>query len=398
MSILTALVTGAIGSFTNIGTASAITVQTVAANFAGMVTVAMASLTALVDGAVQSFTNIGSASAIVIQTVAANMQGLQQVFENAMTAMMGKAADTFGTINTIAATVSTEIGRSFLQAVNAVIQAMIKMLNTSTTTFNGIRTGATLAANTINNALQTAANNALNAISQLGIKSATAFQTMINNATKVADAIKKIGDSANQAKSAVDSLRSSVESLPNINRTITYTIRTVGSAPSLQTGTEGQLYFDEGSQGTIFLDEGSSGIQTRRRAVVGETNDERVTRTGLRTGKVSSEVVTGMRTLTNLGMHEPEMLNVTPLKGYYAQRFKERLALGGLGSGIMGGIGKAIKNFFAAGTESPQSTMVAAGSGFGVSSGARPNTAAGAIVLSSDGKIHTREDGDTPLL
>ena len=91
------------------------------------------------------------------------------------------------------------------------------------------------------------------------------------------------------------------------------------------------------------------------RVVVGETGDETVTRTGLRSGTVKREKVTSMKTLTNLGMHEPEMLNVVPVSGYYAQRFKERM---NRGAGIMGGIGKSIKGMFATGTGGGDTGMI----------------------------------------
>jgi hypothetical protein len=95
-----------------------------------------------------------------------------------------------------------------------------------------ISTAAKNTATAINNSFFQAAQAAIGYISSLSTRTASAFQVMVNNATKVADAIAKIGDSARAAQSAVEALRSSVESLPNINRTITYHIQTVGSAPS----------------------------------------------------------------------------------------------------------------------------------------------------------------------
>ena len=163
-------------------------------------------------------------------------------------------------------------------------------------------------------------------------------------------------------------MRSSVESLPNINRTITYTIRTVGSAPSgagagTSAGQAGMtaVFFDGGGEAMGIGGRGSDGyLNSTQRAIVGETNDERVTRTGLRTGKVTSEIVTGMRTISNLGMHEPELLQVVPTKGHYAQRYQEEIGDGMAGGRvfpqiryILGGIGKAIKRFFATGTDGP---------------------------------------------
>ncbi|MDR4490791.1 MAG: hypothetical protein R2685_07805 [Candidatus Nitrosocosmicus sp.] len=56
--------------------------------------------------------------------------------------------------------------------------------------------------------------------------------TMADAFGKVADAVDNIGQSAQNAESDVDSLKKAVESLPNIDRTITYHIETVGSKPS----------------------------------------------------------------------------------------------------------------------------------------------------------------------
>ena len=242
---------------------------------------------------------------------------------------------------TIAGTAAREINRIFNQIANNVVSYFNTMATRSAASFTIISNAAKAAATTINNAIQTAANNALQAISQLGTKSAAAFQTMANNATKVADAIKQIGSAASSAASEVNALASAVNSVPT-NKTITFHIQTVGSIPSVQKGTGGMVFMAGGGAAT-----------GNRKAIVGETNDEMVTRTGLRTGSVSSQMVTSMKTINNLGLHEPEMLQVTPTRGYYAQRFKERLGLGGKTvSGVMGGIAGAIKGMFATGGSS----------------------------------------------
>ena len=119
----------------------------------------------------------------------------------------------------------------------------------------------------------------------------------------------------------------------------------------------------------IFMNTGGAEFMQRGkstgRAIVGETNDEQVTRFGLRTGKTETFNANRMMSINNLGLHEPEFLNVIPTKGYYAQRYKERMNLGAMIEpghnmkvisnaigGMLGGVGKSIAKFFATGGSS----------------------------------------------
>ena len=371
-----------------------------AVNFATQFTIA-------VQSAGTALGLLGEFIAGFVGTAATNILGLQNVFLNSMAVMantaiagftaIGEAAfSTFTQILTAANATVVAINKGFNQLANAVVGYFNGMASRTVTAFRAILTAANQTATGINNAFHQAVNAALGYISQLSTRSATAFSTMASNATKVADAVRSIGSAASAAASQVESLASALNNIPSsVSTTINVGLSGPGAA-YLQGGTSGQLYFDEG--GNAFFENGEGGFgdlhkKNRRRAIVGETNDERVIRTGLRTGTRREETVTRMKTLSNLGMHEPEMLTVIPTKGYYAQRFKERSALGKMSSGVMGGLAKVLGKFgLSFPTQGASNIPMLA---FGVSSGADPNTAHGPIITSPDGKIYTWENGGT---
>lgn len=84
----------------------------------------------------------------------------------------------------------------------------------------------------MNDAFKAGANAAAGYIDALRSFIASATTAMVSSLNNVVTALKNIGTAANTAKSAVDALRAAVEALPNIQRTITYTIRTVGTVPA----------------------------------------------------------------------------------------------------------------------------------------------------------------------
>ena len=129
-------------------------------------------------------------------------------------------------------------------------------------------------------------------------------------ASRAASGITTIGNAASRVISQVNQLKNALNSLPNISRSITYTVRTVGTLPPgarLSQGTSGAM-------GTAYLQGGAE-------AVVGENGKEivQISRMGIN-GRPKEEKTFVTNGVTRVD-YSDKMLTVIPLQGRNAELF-----------------------------------------------------------------------------
>jgi hypothetical protein len=190
-------------------------------------------------------------------------------------------------------------------------------------------------------AFQQATQAASQALQQLGNTAAQVMQQIGQRAQQAASNIGSITSSANQATSAVRQLASAINSLQDKTVTITVVTRyvTQGSPSGYATGTPGTIFMANGGMVKTGI-YGQTRETRNQRVIVGESGDERVVRTGLKSNRSEVEEVRHIKYVNGLGAKEPEMLTVIPLEGTNAKRFKEKYpqyyATGTVGSYYVG--------------------------------------------------------------
>ncbi len=105
-----------------------------------------------------------------------------------------------------------------------------------TSAINQMASGWQAIAVAMTDAFRTGANNAAGYIDALRSFIASATAQMVSSMNNVVTALRNIGTAAASAQSQVASLAAELNALPNIQRTITYTINVVGSVPAFAHG------------------------------------------------------------------------------------------------------------------------------------------------------------------
>jgi len=193
----------------------------------------------------QTFTTIGQLAMLVAQGVNTAYQTAESDANGYLNSMRSTAQSIFQAIGTSATAVTTGVNNAYRTAESDSNGYLNSMRGTAQTTFAAISNSAMQVANGVNTAFSRAEQDATGYLNSLNRTAATVFAAISRAAQTAAQNVANIGGAANAAASAVSNLRSQVESLPNISRTITYTIRTVGSAPAFQFG--GNMIVDKPS-------------------------------------------------------------------------------------------------------------------------------------------------------
>jgi hypothetical protein len=221
--------------------------QTTFANMTAQVTLFSTALTTGVGNAATvasgTFANLNNFANVAFT----NMTGFVTKFATALISGIGNAASTasgtLANLNNFTNGVFTNMSKfpvvfakalttQFTTSTNAASNLLKALNNNSNGVFNNMAKQPLIFANALIKDVNDSTAKAKTAINSLQTTSATAFSAMVSKAGTVASAILKIGSAADTAKGKVDALKNAVNSLPNISRTITYTIRVVGSVPA----------------------------------------------------------------------------------------------------------------------------------------------------------------------
>jgi hypothetical protein len=276
---------------------------------------------AMIQTATATFTAIGANAGAMGPPMAQVLGTVQAAFGTIMGQMINTATASFTAIGNAARVVAVNVTTHYNTAHGNAKGVLSMMESNATESFDAQGESAIAVAQGVSTHFSNAASAGKSIIGDLESAVKTSFGNMADAAGDVADAVEAIGTAAENAETKVDSLKSAVESLPDVERTITYRIRTVGSAPSgagagLRTGAMGIA-------GMVNLAEGGS-VNIRdgmtRTIVTGESGDEFV-RVFDKYGMMKEQIV---RDIKAFSLQAGEAIQVQPLQGFYAQRFQEK--------------------------------------------------------------------------
>ncbi len=307
--------------FNQIAADSASATGVVVTNFGTMATGAGGILAALATSSEQFFQLIGAASSTMVPIVSGSFLAIQASFGTTMGQMISTATASFGAIGNAARVVAVNVTTHYNTA-HGNAQGVLSMMETDAeTSFQAQGDAAVAVAEGVDTHFGKAADDGIALMDALERSVVANFEAMADAAGDVAAAIDKIGQSADTAKGKVDSLKNAVEALPDIERTITYRIRTVGSAPAgagagIRAGAMGIPYMvNMAGGGAVNIREGQN-----RTITTGESGDEFV-RVFDQYGTMKEQVVKDIKSFT---LQAGEAIQVQPLEGYYGKRFRNK--------------------------------------------------------------------------
>lgn len=168
----------------------------------------------------------------LINTSTSSFSAIQVNFGTTMGQMINTSSASFTAMaehpKLFSAAVDTEFGKAADDGTN-LIDALDAAVSKS---FDNMAEYPSVVSEAVDQEFGKAADDGKNLIQALERAVKSSCDAMASAFGKVSDAVDKIGESAQNAESDVDSLKSAVESLPNIERTITYHIETEGSKPA----------------------------------------------------------------------------------------------------------------------------------------------------------------------
>lgn len=275
----------------------------------------------MINVATAGFTAIGTAAGAIGEPLATAFGTMQAAFGTIMGQMINTATAGFTAIGGAARQVAVQVTTHYNTAHGNAQGVLAMMEEDATTSFQAQGDAAVAVAEGVDTHFGKAADDGIALMDALERSVVANFEAMADAAGDVADAIDKIGQSADTAKGKVDSLKNAVEALPDIERTITYRIRTVGSAPAgagagLRVGAMGiPLMMNMASGGAVNIRDGEF-----RTVTTGESGDEFV-RVFDQYGTMKEQVVRDIKSFT---LKAGEAIQVQPLEGFYAKRFRNK--------------------------------------------------------------------------
>ncbi|MDR4491398.1 MAG: hypothetical protein R2685_10940 [Candidatus Nitrosocosmicus sp.] len=285
----------------------------------------------MIEVATTTFTAIGEAAGAMGPPLANVFGTVQAAFGTILGQMINTATSAFTAMGSAATGFTTGVQTNFAKAQSDAGTILGEMINTSTEAFGAMGESASAVSEGVDQYFGKAADDGMNLMDALERSVVGNMDAMASAAEKVADAIDSIGESAKSAESAVDSLRSAVESLPNVSRTITYHIKTVGSPPP------------GAAMGVPFAVNMAMGGQVSgqdKTVITGESGDEFV-RIFDKFGQSKEQIVKDIKSFT---LKAGEAIQVQPLQGYYGKRFEQKFG------NIMNSFGSNIVNMAEGGT------------------------------------------------
>ena len=343
------------------------------------------------QNAMGSYNLLNEYTLTMVENINMNLQLLVEYFTTTFNLAVSNAMGTYNLLNEYTATLIENINSQiqvvvehftthFSQAVqNAMGQYNILNAYTKTLVSN-IDAEIKKVVTSFTQAFTTAVNSAKANLSSLGTVAHKVFADIVLSVNGAKNALTGLITQANSARSAMEGIRSSassamdmvrqlassLNSLQNISRTITYTYRTVGSPPA-------------GAQQGMILPRFGMGGNDRDlpfdvrpdKVLVGENGRELVVLAD-QGGNTRSFVASHMQ---DVNIKDKD-LTVIPLERRNSENFLDKFPMY-----------RPIANMLQDKLRIPRLA-------FGVSPGADPNTASGPIRESTDGKIHTWEDGD----
>lgn len=168
----------------------------------------------------------------LINTSTSSFSAIQVNFGTTMGQMINTSSASFTAMAEHPKLFSAAVDEQFGKAADDGINLMTALDSSVSQSFDNMAEYPSLVSEAVDQEFGKAADDGKNLIQALERAVKSSCDAMASAFGKVSDAVDKIGESAQNAESDVDSLKSAVESLPNIDRTITYHIETVGSKPS----------------------------------------------------------------------------------------------------------------------------------------------------------------------
>lgn len=312
---------------------TATTLPAIAAAFAALPALIQPTFTVIIEAATVFFqTLIGLVAPNMVQFVAAaepTIPGFQLIFDtitqNITTTFQTWIQMTQQNVQQITTEVQALVGvynDTYKRAVEDAAGYLHQLEQANSKIIQNITSEVQKIVGVFNDSFKRAANDAAGYLNQLAGVATKVMQQIAQAAQQAASMIDRIGQSASNAASQVRSLANEINSLQDKTVTITVITRrvTVGAA--------------SGMSPTVFMAAGGSNIQSKMysgaggnqnsRVIVGESGDETIMRTGMKSNRTTVENVDHIKYVKGLGAREPEILTVVPLEGTNAMNFRNK--------------------------------------------------------------------------
>jgi hypothetical protein len=309
-------------AFTAIGAASSAIGLGLANSFGIMQAAFGTILGQMINTATAAFTAIGASANTIVAGVTTAYNQANSNANGVLAIMQQQAAQRFAAIGNSARVVAVNVTTHYNTAEGNADGVLNIMETRADEAFAAIGESARQVPEAVDEHFGKAADDGIALIKALETAANKSFESMAKKAEAVAKAVEGIGTSADSAKKKVDALASAVNALKDIKRTITYTIKTVGSAPAgagsgIRAGAQGfagLINMAEGGE-QEFITEGLT-----KTVITGESGDEFVRRVNKR-GEIKEEIV---RDIKSFSLNPGDLIQVQPLQGQYAKNFMEK--------------------------------------------------------------------------
>lgn len=265
----------------------------------------------MITVATTSFTAIGEAAQQVVVGVTKHYNQAKSNADGVLAAMQQQAALRFKAAGESASGVTVGVTKNYNQAKSNADGVLAAMQEQAELRFAAIGDASEVVATDVKTNFDQAQSDGSAAMETLKTDGVNALEAVRKKAQEAAEQVAAIGGSAKAAKTQVDALASAINALKDKTVTITYRIRTVGSAPAnAAQGTTGIHNFGQG--GSIFDNE---------TVITGESGDEIVAIYDKQGRLLKKEKVTDIKAF---GLQKGQSIQVQPLEGQYARNFMQK--------------------------------------------------------------------------